>query len=117
MKDGADKLKDGAQELDNGAEELYNGILTLKNGAPALDDGVIALRDGSMQLSEGLSQFNEQGVKKLIDAVDGDLGSLVARIRATVDVSKDYKSFSGIADNTDGNVKFVYRTNSVKVGK
>lgn len=117
LKDGADKLKDGAQELDNGAEELYNGILTLKNGAPALVDGVLALRDGSMQLSEGLSQFNEQGVKKLIDAVDGDLGSLVARIRATVAVSKDYKSFSGIADNTDGNVKFVYRTNSVKVGK
>lgn len=123
-KAGADKLyagtktlKSGTGELYQGMNELYNGILTLKNGAPALVGGVSKLRDGSMKLSYGLKEFNKKGVKKLVDAVDGDIGGLVTRAKATVDVSKDYKSFSGISDDMDGNVKFVYRTDSIKAEK
>lgn len=120
-KDGADalnagalRLKDGTAQLYAGMNELYDGILTLKDGAPALVDGITALRGGAMKLSDGLTEFNEQGVQKLIDAVDGDLGGLLARVKATADVSKDYKSFSGISSDMDGQVKFIYRTDSVK---
>ena len=95
--------------------ELYDGVITLKNGAPALVDGITALRDGAMKLSDGLKEFNDQGVQKLVDAVDGDLGGLFTRVKATADVSKDYKSFSGLSDDMDGQVKFIYRTDSVKV--
>lgn len=112
---GASQLKAGTAELYAGMNELYNGILTLKNGAPALVDGVTALRDGAMKLSDGLKEFNEKGVQKLVDAVDGDLGGLFTRVKATADVSKDYNSFSGISDDMDGQVKFIYRTDSVKV--
>lgn len=115
LNDGASQLKSGTAELYAGMNELYDGIITLKNGAPALVDGVTALRDGAMKLSDGLKEFNEQGVQKLIDAVDGDLGGLFTRIKATADVSKDYKSFSGLSDDMDGQVKFIYRTDSVKV--
>ena len=120
-KDGADKLNAGSAALKNGTatlyagmNELYDGILTLKNGAPALVDGVTALRDGAMQLSDGLKEFNEKGVQKIIDAAEGDLGGLVTRVKATVDVSKAYTSFSGAADEMDGQVKFIYRTDSIK---
>ena len=120
-KDGADKLNAGSAALKNGTatlyvgmNELYDGILTLKNGAPALVDGVTALRDGAMQLSDGLKEFNEKGVQKIVDAVEGDLGGLVTRVKATVDVSKAYTSFSGAADEMDGQVKFIYRTDSIK---
>ena len=120
-KDGADALKGGAAQLKTGTdslyagiEELYGGVIQLKNGAPALVDGVTALRDGAMKLSDGLQEFNEQGVQKLVDAVDGDLGGLVTRLRATVDVSKNYTSFSGISDDMACQVKFIYRTESVK---
>lgn len=112
---GASQLKAGTAELYAGMNELYNGILTLKNGAPALVDGVTALRDGAMKLSDGLKEFNEKGVQKLVDAVDGDLGGLITRVKATADVSKDYNSFSGISDDMDGQVKFIYRTDSIKV--
>lgn len=111
---GAAKLKTGTTELYAGMDELYNGILTLKNGAPALVKGVTALRDGAMKLSDGLKAFNEQGVQKLVDAVDGDLSGLFTRFKATADVSKNYKSFSGISDDMDGQVKFIYRTDSIK---
>ena len=113
LKSGAAELKDGTAKLYSGAGELYSGILKIKDGAPALVDGITQLRDGSLKLSDGLKEFNEKGVQKLVDAVDGDLAGLTARLRATIDVSKEYKSFSGISDDMDGQVKFIYRTESI----
>ena len=114
LKAGTDDLKSGTSKLYAGATELYDGILTLKNGSPALVDGITQLRDGAMQLSDGLKKFNEQGVQKLVDAVDGNLTGLITRLRATIDVSKNYRSFSGIDDSMDGQVKFIYRTDSIE---
>lgn len=114
LKAGTNSLKNGTSQLSSGINELYNGILTMKNGAPALVDGITKLHDGSMQLSDGLKEFNERGIRKFVDAIDGDIGDVIARIRATVDVSKNYTSFSGISDEMDGQVRFIYRTDSVK---
>lgn len=110
---GADALKQGADQLYGGANTLYQGILTLRDGVPALADGITQLRDGAMQLSEGLTEFNEQGVEKLTEAVDGDLTRLLLRLRATVEVAQDYQSFSGIREGMDGEVRFVYRTEEI----
>lgn len=114
---GTASLKDGTSQLYVGADELCSGILTLKNGAPALTDGIKQLQNGSMQLSDGLKEFNEKGIKKLADYVNGDIDGLVTRVKAIGDVSKSYSSFSGISDDMDGEVKFIYRTDSVKSGK
>ena len=97
--------------------ELNDGIFQLKNVSPALTDGVTQLRDGALTLSDGLKQFNEQGVQKLVDAVDGDLGSLLTRVKATVDVSKDYRSFSGLSDDMSGQVNFIYRPDAIEIEK
>ena len=96
-------------------DTLYNGILTLKNGAPALVSGVTELRDGALQLSDGLKEFDKQGVEKLVDAVDGDISGLLTRLKATVDVSKDYQSFSGLTDGMTGEVRFIYRTDAIEI--
>ena len=114
---GVASAASGATELKAGTAELYNGILTLKNGAPALVNGVTELKSGSLKLSTGIKQFNAQGVQKLSDAVNGDLGGLVTRLKAVVDVSKNYRSFSGITNEMDGQVKFVYRTAAVDSAK
>lgn len=110
---GAGSVKDGADSLSAGAGQLYDGILTMKNSAPALIDGVTQLRDGAMELSNGLKEFDEQGVQKLVDAFDGDLGGLMDRVDAVKAVSERYNSFSGISDGMDGQVKFVWRTEAV----
>jgi putative membrane protein len=85
----------------------------MKDGAPALIDGITQLKDGAMQLSDGLSQFNEKGIQKLIGTVD-DTEAFIGRLKATATVSKNYKSFAGISDDTDGDVKFIYRTDELK---
>lgn len=114
LKNGTDDLKSGTSKLSAGAAELYSGILTLKNGAPALVDGITQLRDGAMQLSDGMKEFNEEGVQKLVDAVGGNLVGLTTRLQASIDVSKNYRSFAGVHDDMDGQVKFIYRTNSIE---
>ena len=113
LKTGADALKAGTSELSAGAAELLRGIQTMKDSTPALVDGITQLRDGSMELSDGLKQFNEEGIQKLIEAVDGDLDGLSNRIRVTADVAKHYTSFSGISEDMDGDVKFIYKTDSI----
>lgn len=113
LKTGADALKAGTSELSAGAAELLRGIQTMKDSTPALVDGITQLRDGSMELSDGLKQFNEEGIQKLIEAVDGDLEGLAERIRVTADVAKNYTSFSGISEHMDGDVKFIYKTDSI----
>lgn len=110
---GADQLKDGTAQLRAGAAQLYNGVLQLQDGTPALVSGVTQLKDGAMQLSEGLQQFNRDGIQKLVNLLQNDVGDLSARVQATIDVSKDYRSFTGISDDAEGHVKFIYRTDEI----
>ena len=110
---GAGDLKDGTAELRAGAAKLYAGVLQLKDGTPALVSGVTQLKDGAMQLSEGLQQLNKEGIQKLTKLLQDDLGDLTARVQANIDVSKDYRSFSGISDDASGQVKFIYRTDEI----
>lgn len=110
---GADQLKGGTAQLRAGAAQLYNGVLQLQDGTPALVSGVTQLKDGAMQLSEGLQQFNRDGIQKLVNLLQNDVGDLSARVQATIDVSKDYRSFAGISDDAEGQVKFIYRTDEI----
>lgn len=110
---GAGDLKDGTAELRAGAAKLYAGVLQLKDGTPALVSGVTQLKNGAMQLSEGLQQLNKEGIQKLTKLLQDELGDLTARVQATIDVSKDYRSFSGISDDASGQVKFIYRTDEI----
>ncbi len=121
LKDGSSKLKSGAVALDKGAKtldsgmgELLNGINTLSSGSGALTDGVAQLKNGSMQLNKGMKEFKEQGVDKLKKAADGDIKSLIERIKAMSKASKSYKSYSGIADNADGKVDFIFKTDGIE---
>lgn len=113
LEKGTDELKAGTSKLCDGTSELYKGIGTMKKGAPALTGGITKLRDGAMQLSGGLKELNEKGIQKLVDAVNGDLKGLVARFRATGDVSKRYRSFSDTNGDIGGQVKFIYKTDAI----
>ena len=90
------------------------GAGQLQSNMPALLDGVKQLRDGAMQLSDGLKQFNEEGVEKLVSVMGDDVEGLAERLTATVEVSRNYRSFSGLTDGMDGAVRFIYRTEAVE---
>ena len=126
--DGVDEANTGAAELNAGskdlaagtikanagANKLAAGIKELQSGGKALTEGVTQLKNGAMQLSGGLKQFNEQGVQKLSDLVNGDVSGFITRLRATADVSKDYTTFSGNTGKKDSTVRFIYRTDAIE---
>lgn len=117
LKSGTDELRNGIGKLSAGASQLQDGIQTLSSSMPALKDGITQLRDGAEKLSEGLDEFNGKAVQKLVDAVDGDLESLAERLRAMQDISRNYNSFSGISDEMEGSVKFIYRTDGISAAE
>lgn len=110
---GSDSLYAGAGALNQGAAALTDGVNTLADSIPALTDGVTQLRDGAKELSDGIREFADQGIRKIADLVDGDVESLVARITATAEVSKNYRIFTAVSDDMDSQVKFLYRTDEV----
>ena len=67
-----------------------------------------------MQLDEGMKEFKAEGVDKLKSAADGDIKSLIERIKAISKVSKSYKSYSGISDGAQGQVDFIYKTEGIE---
>ena len=114
LSSGASELKKGTKKVSDGMDTLYNGILTMKKDLPKLVDGVKKLRDGSMQLSDGLKEFDKEGISKITDLLGGDLGTVLSRIRVVTEVSKEYTNFAGIADDMDGSVKFIYKTEEIE---
>ena len=107
---GLGELSEGTVQLADGSQQLYDGIAQLNGSVPALIDGITQLDDGSGQLADGCREFNEKGITKLTDLVDGDLGSLVERLRAVSGVSKNYETYTG----GTGSVKFIYRTDAIE---
>ena len=111
---GVKDAADGSAKVNAGAKQLKDGTAELKNGAAQLVPGVEQLSDGSKQLADGIKELNDKGISKLTGLAGDDLQNLVDRVKATVEVSKNYKSFAGIADGADGSVKFIYKTDEVK---
>ena len=109
---GAGELKKGSAALSGGTVELANGVTTMKDNMPALIDGVNQLHDGSKALAEGLSKFNQEGIQKLVDALNGDMKTLVNGLQASLDAAKQYTGLSEEAGPEDC-VKFLYRTESI----
>ena len=114
LKKGTEDLKDGTGKLYAGAQTLSGGLGLLKSNIPALKDGVTQLYDGSSRLADGITQFNEQGISKLVGAVEGDLEGLVSRVHVLGRLASEYNNYSGIADDMGGQVKFIYRTEEIK---
>lgn len=114
LRAGAASLESGANELVKGADSLEEGLKSLNDSAPALTDGVAKLSDGSHKLNEGIVRFNDEGISKLISAFSTDeLNKLSQNLKAAVEASKEFNSFCGIADDADGSVRFIYRTEAI----
>jgi len=108
------KAQSGALSLSQGSKTLYNGIGQFSNSSKDLIDAILQLRDGSKELNDGMIEFNESGIKKLSEVFDGDLKTLFDRINAVADAGREYTNFSGIADNMEGNVKIIIKTDEIK---
>lgn len=110
LSQGADKLSEGTAALKKGTVSLSEGVAALSAGGTKMTDGISDLAEGAGSLNDGLVRFNNEAVQKLVEAANGDFAGLAQRLNAMSDAAGSYRSFSGISDNTSGNVKFILRT-------
>ena len=93
LADGLEELTDGLEQLNSGAESLSNGTETLANG---------------------MKQFNEDGIKKIVNYINGDVKDMKERADALKDLANEYKSFAGINEKDEGTVSFITTIDSIK---
>lgn len=114
LKSGVKTLKNGTSSLSDGTKSLFEGVGTLKDGSAALVDGVKQLNDGAMTLSKGMKKFKEEGIDSIVDAANGDVRDIIDRFKAVQKASKKYNNYSGISNDMDGKVDFIYKTDSIE---
>ena len=99
--------------LSDKLKEYVAGIDKLNTSAPAFKDAVSQITDGAGTLADGTSKFYDEGIKAIIDKID-DITPVITRLKATLDISRDYQSFGGKSDDMTGSTKFIYRTESIE---
>ena len=114
LKGSNSQLVQGAQSLQSGASQLSSGALTLQNGSSQVKSGISQLTDGAKELKEGTEKFNKEGIEKLTSTLKDTFSDVIDRIEALTSDDCSYDSYSGRADDMDGNVKFIIETESIK---
>lgn len=118
----ANKVKEEAQNqvmtqmytLGEGLNQLTVGLGDLKEGTNSLQNGVDDLNKGANTLAEGIKTFNEEGIKKICDYMNGDLKDVSERVEKLTELSKEYNNFTMLNGDNNGEVKFIMIMDAIK---
>ena len=98
--------------LGTALDELTNGLANIDNGVSALSVGTNKLDSGAQQLANGVKTFNEQGISKINNLVNGDLRNIASRVEKMNELANEYNNYAGIQNGMAGEVKFIMITDS-----
>lgn len=111
---GANKLSKGSTALKSGIQTLDTSTQQLTTANGQLTEGAKTLSDGATTLAEGIQTFNEQGIKKICNYINGDLRDIAERTEKLTELSKEYNNFTMLNDGNEGEVKFIMIIDAVK---
>ncbi|MCR4756958.1 MAG: hypothetical protein K5792_04075, partial [Butyrivibrio sp.] len=114
LSNGTSTLASNNAELVDGTKKLNDGAGELNNGVSELNDGAIKLDDGVQELLDGMTKLDEEGIKKLYEAFDGDLSEFSDKMQAIQIAGENYTTFGGANADEDSSVKFIIKTDSIK---
>ena len=100
--------------LGQGLNQLTDGLNSLNDGANTLDSGASELHQGADTLAQGVKTFNEDGIKKICNYVNGDLKEITERVEKLAELSKEYDNFTMLNGENSGNVKFIMIMDAIK---
>lgn len=107
---GIVSLGEGVGQLESGSNTLAEGTGSLKSKVPELLSGMEQLLDGSRTLEEGMSEFDRDGIQKIADLYHGDVKAFIENVKAVAEAGKEYHTFTQLADDQTGTVKFIITT-------
>ena len=105
---GANKLSDGSKALSEGAKHLSQGTISLS-------EGTVKLENGSIELSNGMHNFNQEGISKISNFVNGNLSGLVSRAQKLEELADEYMSFD--SNEKREKIKFISIIDSIKTSQ
>lgn len=108
---GTDTLKKGTDKLHSSSGDLITGGNKLLDASKKLTTGVNDLTDGAYDLKEGMITYKEEGIQKLTES---DLTSFIDRFNAISKLGEEYKTFTSLGDDMDGEVKFVIKMDGIE---
>ena len=111
---GAGKLSEGANKLTDHSAKLTEGADSLLKGTGQFAEGVKKIKSGAGELNDGMIQFDEEGIQKLADTFQGDMGSLLDRLEKIKESGENYNTFTAVPKGGSGKVKFVIKTEAVE---
>ena len=114
---GINALTDGISQLYTGSTQLKKGTSALVTAGPSISKGLSALKDGAKALKDGMQTFDEEGIQELTDLAGDDLTNLIDRIKALKDADLAYNTYSGLANGSTGDVRFIIETDSIEKEK
>ncbi len=134
MTSGVSALKMGAQDLENGLAQLSAGVTQAHDGKETLEAahrqlsgattqlaaGAEKLSENQALLSANMSKFQREGTAEMraeSRRADDGLGDFLSVKDALAERSEAYNNFTGIGEDMDGSVKFVMKTEALKIPK
>lgn len=113
---GIMQLTTGTENLNKGAQELKLGKIELERGSEQLMQGAQTLTEGTETLNKHMHEFSQEGTQKLHDEISSSnaTNDILDVKDALVDLSKEYRSFSGADKDMESSVSFIMRTQEIK---
>ena len=75
-------------------------------------DGTKQLNDGATKLSDGIVKFDNEGIRKISNLVNGDLQNLVTRGKKIEQLANEYDKFN--SDEKREDISFISIVDSIK---
>ena len=98
--------------LNEGLTPLTAGLKELDKGASQLKDGTKVLNNGATKLSDGIAKFDNEGIKKISNFVNGDLQNLIIRGKKLEQLANEFDKFN--SDEKREDINFISIVDSIK---
>lgn len=100
-------LSEYEETINNKLNEVDNGVASLKEALNELTNGTEQLSKGASGLSEGMSKFDQEGIEKIYNYVNGDVKDLQTRVEKLQDLANEYNTFTMADGSATSSVKFI----------
>lgn len=112
---GVDSAAMASQKISSGMGDLNKGILDLKDGSMKLSSASKKLKTGINSLDSGLHRFNNEGIEKFVNGLQGnDITNIVNNLEGVKAASSKEVFVGGKLDEMSGESKIIFKTGEIK---
>lgn len=114
QKESLEMLSSGSEQILDGTSSLKEGLELLTSITKELSTGTSNLYEGLNTLNNGINNYNNEGITKINNYVNGNIKSTENKIKALVKLGNEYENLGGNNSNAINNTKFIMNIDSVK---